>query len=131
MRELVVQFIKFAGVGAIGTLAHYAVLVAMVHLAGTNPVFSSGLGAIVGAIINYVLNYAHTFRSHERHRDAAPKFIIVALVGILINLFMMYVLVAILDVYYLAAQVVATGAVLGWNFVGNRYWTFRGDRAVQ
>jgi putative flippase GtrA len=131
LRELGVQFTKFAGVGAIGTLAHYAVLVAMVHLAGANPVFSSGLGAIVGAIINYLLNYTHTFRSHARHRDAAPKFIIVALVGILINLFMMYVLVAILDVYYLAAQIVATGAVLGWNFVGNRYWTFRGDLAVR
>jgi putative flippase GtrA len=117
-------------VGAIGTLGHYAVLVALVHM-GANPVFSSGLGAIVGAIVNYTLNYRHTFESNQRHRIAAPKFIIVSLVGILINLVVMYLLVTVLDVYYLAAQIVATGVVLGWNFLGNRYWTFRGDLAVR
>ena len=131
LRQLGVQFTRFAGVGAIGTLCHYAVLVALVNVIGTNPVFASGVGAIVGAIINYTLNYRHTFYSHERHRDAAPKFIIVSLVGILLNLFMMYFLVAVFHVYYLAAQIVATGVVLGWNFLGNRYWTFRSDLAVR
>jgi putative flippase GtrA len=68
--------------------------------------------------------------SAAHHRDAAPKLIIVSFVGILTNLFMMYVLVAIFDVYGLAARIVA-GAGLGWNLVGNRYWTSRGDLAVR
>jgi len=129
LRELGIQFTKFAGVGAIGTVAHYVVLVGLVNLAGTNPVFASGVGAMVGASVNYVLNYRHTFDSKARHRDAAPKFVIVALVGILINMLVMLVLVAILGVYYLVAQILATGVVLGWNFLGNRFWTFRGDPA--
>jgi len=72
-RELGIQFTKFAGVGVIGTIGHYAVLVALVNLLGTNPVFSSGIGATVGAVINYMLNYRHTFDSKARHREAAPK----------------------------------------------------------
>ena len=130
MRELGIQFTKFAGVGAIGTVAHYFVLVVLVSLAGTNAVLASGLGFAVGAIVNYTLNYKCTFNSSERHQVAAPKFLSVCLVGISLNLLIMYALTSALGVYYLLAQVIATGVVLIWNFLGNRFWTFRSDLAL-
>lgn len=129
--DLSMQFTKFAGVGAIGTIGHYAVLVALVHLAGLDPVLSSGAGALVGAVINYVLNYKCTFHSDQRHVQAAPKFVAVAAVGLVVNVLMMALLVDVLGFYYLVAQVIATGVVLVWNFLGNRYWTFRRDLAVR
>jgi putative flippase GtrA len=109
----------------IGTIGHYATLVALVDLAGADPVVSSGVGFAVGAFINYTLNYRCTFRSNERHALVAPRFLLVASIGISINLLIMYCLVTGLNLYYLAAQVISTGIVLLWNFAGNRFWAFR------
>lgn len=125
------QFIKFAGVGAIGTLAHYLTLVTLVGLGRVDPVLASVMGSIVGAIINYTLNYRWTFNSAERHAIAVPKFFSVMSVGLLLNACFMYVLVSMFHVYYLAAQIVVTGIILGWNFLGNRLWTFRNDVPVR
>jgi putative flippase GtrA len=127
LRELGTQFIKFAGVGLIGTVGHYSVLVALVDLAGADPVLASTLGFITGAIINYRVNHKFTFNSSASHKTAAPKFLSVALIGVLVNITIMYLLVSIFLFYYLIAQIAATGIVLIWNFLGNRLWTFRVD----
>jgi putative flippase GtrA len=37
----------------------------------------------------------------------------------------MSVAISLIQLHYLIAQVIATGIVLIWNFLGNRIWTFR------
>ena len=66
---IIKQFFSFAAVGAVGTLAHYSTLIALVQVLHFNPVVSSGIGFIIGALINYTLNYRLTFRSTKLHRD--------------------------------------------------------------
>ena len=119
------QFFSFAAVGVVGTAAHYSTLIALVQFMHVNPVVSSGAGFIVGALVNYALNYRLTFRSTKLHRDSMPKFFLVALFGLAFNTAIMALMTEIWKVYYLIAQVLATAAVLVWNFAVNRYWTFR------
>jgi len=119
------QFASFTGVGAIGTAAHYCVLIALVDVLQLRPIPSSALGFTVGAFVNYSLNYRFTFRSTKMHRESMPKFFIVATAGLLLNTAIMGVLTAMLSVHYLLAQIVATAGVLVWNFSINRCWTFR------
>ena len=119
------QFIRFSGVGVIGTSGHYVVLIALVQLGGADPVIASTLGFIVGALINYYLSYHFVFRSSARHRDGLPKFITVALTGMIINTAVMALLTSQAFFPYLVNQVIATTCVLFWNFFGNRLWTFR------
>lgn len=104
------------------------VLVALVHLIGSNPVFASGAGSLVGAILNYFLNYRFTFNSNEAHKIALPRFLLVVLIGFNLNILIMYIGVDVYEVYYLFVQVIATGVVLIWNFSGNRFWTFANDK---
>jgi putative flippase GtrA len=118
------QFIQFAGVGAVGTLAHYLALVMLVEMIGTNAVVASTLGATLGALVNYVLNRRYTFRSGKRHTEALTKFLVVAAIGLTLNALLMLVFFDTLDFHYLAAQVISTVLVLTWNFVGNKLWTF-------
>ena len=118
------QFGRFAVVGGIATSIHYAVLLALVQLAGFNPVWASAIGYAASAVVNYFLNYRYTFGSRSSHGPAALKFATVAGLGLLLNSLVMGGLVR-LDAHYLAAQIAATGAVLLWNFFGARYWTFR------
>ena len=59
-KQLISQFISFAGVGIIGTAGQYATLILLVQLFDIQAVLSSGFGAVVGALINYYLNYKDT-----------------------------------------------------------------------
>lgn len=130
-KTLHIQFLLFAGVGVIGTAAHYSVLIALVQLARADAVISSTLGFVVGAFVNYTLNYLFTFNSSKRHHDALPKFFTVALLGMVANAAIMAELVHQAGMHYLPAQIVATVAVLVWNFAGSKIWVFREKRSEQ
>ena len=114
----------FAGLGVIGTLGHYTVLVVLVQFWAVDPVFASSLGFVVGAVINYILNYHFTFQSRKRHSEALTKFLIVAIIGAGINGFIMYIGVENTRINYMIIQLFATLVVLLWNFIVNSLWTF-------
>jgi len=118
------QFFIFAGIGAIGTVGHYATLILLVQAIHTDPVFATTIGFIIGALINYVLNYRITFNSNKRHRETLTKFFSVASLGAVINGLIMSTGMNMFDVHYLIIQVIATCFVLVLNFTANKYWTF-------
>jgi putative flippase GtrA len=122
------QFSMFSLVGAVGTIAHYILLFLLVSLLAVHPVAASVAGALLGAAINYTLNYRFTFRSDRLHREALPRFLAIAAVGMVLNATLMWQLVEPLQLHYLIAQLIATGCVLVWSYLGNRHWTFeKGD----
>lgn len=125
------QFIHFAGVGSVSAIGHYGLLIALVQGMAVAPVPASAAGALLGAGINYSLNYRYTFRSSRRHRDAVIKFAVVASVGLMLNTFFMWLGVERLGLHYLLGQIVTTGLVLIWSFLGNRYWTFHVAQAEE
>jgi putative flippase GtrA len=131
MPHTCIQFIRYALVGATGTVTHYAVLMAAVIGLGAAPVAASSAGAAIGAVVNYLLNYRFTFDSSKRHAEAAVKFAVVAAAGVLLNSAMLSATLYLAGVHYLMAQVVATAAVLMFGFVANRLWTFRSQPHVR
>jgi putative flippase GtrA len=124
LNRLAYRFVKFAGVGAIGTAGHYITLFLLVHVVALDAVIASSAGFLVGAIINYVLNYKFTFRSRQSHSSTAPKFFAIALGGFFLNGAAMALFVNKIGLYYLLAQVITTGLILIWTFLANHYWTF-------
>ena len=118
------QFLRYAGAGAIGTGAQYAVLIALVQLAHVGAVAASTAGAIVGALVNYGLNYRFTFASRKAHAHTVPRFAIVAVGGIVLNAVVVAAVLATFGPHYLVAQVLATAAVLAAGYLANRVWTF-------
>jgi putative flippase GtrA len=121
------QFLRFAGVGVIGTGAHYLALVSLVQFAGVNPIVSSMVGFALGGLVNYFLNYHFTFQSNQPHQSAMAKFFTVALLGLALNSLIVTLGIKKLAIHYLWAQLIATGVVLIWNFGSNRLWTFSAD----
>jgi len=118
------QFARYGSAGAIGTVAHFAILAALVQFAGASPVVASTMGAIVGAIINYALNYRFTFASSRAHHIALPRFCAIAAGGIVLNAAVLSATLALVRPHYLIAQLVATSVVLIAGFLANRKWTF-------
>jgi putative flippase GtrA len=121
------QFAMFTAVGAVGTGAHFLVLILVVERLGGGVLIGSTAGFITGAGINYFLNYHLTFSSTKRHVHALPLFLLVAGAGMLLNALVMGVTYQVFALNYLGCQVIATGLVLLWNFAANRLWTFGGQ----
>lgn len=119
------EFVAFAGMGLVGTLAHYSALLALVEWVGLASVTGSAIGFVLGALVNYLLNYKFTFRSSAAHSKVLPKFLTVAAVGFGLNSLFMLAGTLWLSVHYLVVQMLATGAVLFWGFAANLLWTFK------
>lgn len=119
------HFMRFAAVGICGTAAHYSVLWTLVEYAAMPVLIATSIGFGVGALVNYALNRRFTFDSDATHTDALPKFMTVALLGLVLNALIVKVLNVHFGIHYMLAQVFATGTVLVWNFAVNYLWTFR------
>jgi putative flippase GtrA len=124
MKRVIKQFSVFGLVGLAGTAAHYALLLLLVSGFAVYPVIASSAGAILGAFINYYLNYRFTFRSNKRHGESMPRFFTVAAIGFLLNGGLMWGATEVWRMHYLLGQILATGIVLMWNYLGNLCWTF-------
>ena len=131
LEALILQFAKFSGVGAIGTVGHYLTLIFLVQILGFPPVIGSTCGFIVGALINYYLNYTYTFASNKSHREAMTKFFVVAFLGMCLNAAIMFAGIYYLQMNYILSQIIATGIVLTSNFAFNRLWTFSETEGTQ
>lgn len=118
------RFLRFAAVGAVGTAAHYALLLGLVELGGVDPVLGSVGGFLLGALVNYGLSRSLVFASERAHVEALPRFLAVAGMGLVINALLMRLLVHVLGLHYLLAQIVTTGLLLLWHYCGNAVWTF-------
>ena len=122
--KFLAQFSRFLVIGGLATAIQYGVLIALVQLLDFDPVIASATGFVISALANYALNRRYTFRSSQGHQTAAPRFAIVATSGLLLNTLLMWVIGTMLKQHYLLAQILATGAVLAWNFWLHRHWTF-------
>lgn len=106
-----------------GTGVHYTVFVVLVSGLNHSAALSAMIGAAVGALTNYFLNYYLTFASDKRHREAIPRFMTMAAVGVAMNGMIVEAL-TLYEVNFLFAQVVATLVILGINFTVSRLWIF-------
>jgi len=128
------QFVKFAVVGAIGTVVNLAVLkltlVVWGELSATTPfaieAFASGLAFAVAVVNNYLLNRWWTFRSSRTMSTEFLKFLSVSLAGLVLNELVFWVFRAQLEIDVFISQLLAIACILPFNFTVNKLWSFRG-----
>lgn len=119
------KFFKFLGVGGVATAIQYGILILLVETGLAIAVVASTIGYIISGVLNYTLNYYYTFQSEAKHHSAVVKFIVVAAVGLGINSALVFLLTEVVSLYYLVAQIIATVAVLLWNFTAHLFWTYK------
>jgi len=98
------------------------------------------LAALVGflfAVTNgFILNSRWTFRQNDptRRKVQYAKFVLVNAIGLVLNQTILFVVNGMLvagrpqgekGLEPLIAMAVATGIVVFWNFLANKYWTFK------
>jgi putative flippase GtrA len=119
----------FAFVGAGAACTHLAILLVLVEIMKVDVIGASTCAFLAAAVLSYALNQRFTFTRTTSHATALSKFLLVSVLGLALNAGLMSGLIAWTSLHYLAAQVIAAGVVLAWNYTGNRLWTFTSNEA--
>ncbi|HXW68614.1 MAG TPA: GtrA family protein [Dissulfurispiraceae bacterium] len=130
MREVIPQkyavFLKYAIVGCIGTALDVGSLYVFVGLLHINLLIAAALSFILAVVNNFILNKHWTFQNKSSNvRKQFIKFLIVSMIGLLLTEIFMSLLVYGLKLWYITSKLVTSVLVLMWNFLANKYWTFK------
>jgi len=124
-RSAWIQLLKFCIVGASGYVVNLVVYYALIHGAGAQYLVASVVAFLVAWLNNFVLNRQWTFpKVGTSPVRQAAKYLIVSVIGLVVNLGILWALVhAGTDA--LLAQAIAIAAVTPLTFVLTRSWAFR------
>lgn len=137
--KFIMQFGKFFIVGILNTVLDFAVLNFLMWMTqtykGPSIVIFGTISFSVAVINSYFLNKYWTFG--DQSKEQAPrqfiKFLSVAIVGLVLNNSIIYIITTLINpIFGLTpvlwanfAKVVATGVVLAWNFAGYKLFVFK------
>lgn len=142
-RKEVKRFVKFATVGALGSVTDFAILNILIQVFGASLFVANTFSFTAAVIQNFALNRRWTFpESQERQAGGQLlRFTLVSILGLAINQVVFLTVHHALEPYweqliaspelafavsYNFAKLFAIGVVLFWNFAANRLWTYRG-----
>jgi putative flippase GtrA len=128
IRPALLQWLRFAAVGATNTLLSWCVYAGLVRL-GVHYLAASGLAFGVGAVNSYALNRRWTFRSHGRPMPEALRFGVVQGLGLGIDVCLLYVVVHGAGIPHLIAQALVFPVASAVTFLLSRHWAFATARA--
>ena len=129
-RRGVRQFIKFGLVGASSTIIDWGIYLVLTRFLGIYYIMAKILSFSIAVINSYIWNRRWTFRSNNPQKlREFIKFLIIAFVGVVLNSMIMYIVVDFVHLSDLYGLVFASGIVMFWNFLANKYYTFKESQA--
>jgi dolichol-phosphate mannosyltransferase len=119
------QLVRFSLVGASGYVVNLAVYSTLVVALDVQYVVAAVIAFCIAVTNNFLLNRRWTFRATDgRVTFQAPRFLIVSLCALGLNLIVLELLVGALGVHKVVAQAAAILTATPVNFVGNKLWSF-------
>jgi putative flippase GtrA len=119
------SLIRFAISGGLATLTHITVFVALVEWLQLRPLYASVPAFLAAVVVSYTLNYRWTFRADGPHQVLFPRFVLVALAGLVLNLLITYLVVDLGHFWYGYALVAIILIIPVTTFLLSRFWVFQ------
>jgi len=125
------QFVKFSLVGVFNTFIDFGVYFILTRFLGLYYIIANLIANLIALTFSFFVNKKWTFRNkNNKVKEQYLKFFTVYIAYLLL-----YNLIFIAATHYLSqfkigesdlwAKVIATIICLFWNFLANRFWTFR------
>lgn len=129
MRKLLAQFMKFGVVGAIAFVIDYGLLALLTEVFSVNYLVSATISFTVSVIFNYLasMRYVFTHKEDISRRREFVTFVVLSVIGLIINNVCMWAGVELFGVHYLITKIVATAIVMIWNFVTRKIFLDAGE----
>ena len=119
------SLIRFGTTGVLATLTHVAVFVALVEWLNLRPLYAAAPAFLAAVGVSYGLNYRWTFRADGPHQVMLPRFVLVALAGLGINLLITWLVVDVGKYWYGFALMLVVTLVPLMTYLLSRFWVFR------
>ena len=125
IRGFLLKFLKFGVVGFSGLFIDFGLTYLFKEVLHVQKYVSNAIGFMMAASSNYFLNRIWTFESTNPNIALEyTEFIIISLVGLVINTAILYLLVSKLKMNFYLSKVFAIAVVTLWNFFANLLVTF-------
>lgn len=122
--HIIKQFCKYLGSGSAATTVHYILLILLVEFWSWNAIIASSVGFVCGALTGFTLNKKFVFRDAGAGKIACLKYFIMSGIGAIFNILLLWILIHVVHLYYLLAQLIATGSIVVGNFTCCKLWIF-------
>jgi putative flippase GtrA len=124
--DLFWKFLKFGVVGGSGVVVDFGITWLLKEQMKLNKYVANSVGFVCAVVSNYYLNRIWTFQSHDPSVAVQfGKFALAALVGLVLNNAIIYLLTERFKYKFYASKLIATGIVTLWNFWANITFTFK------
>ncbi len=119
------KFIKFSLVGFSGVFVDFGTTFVCKEVLKIQKYVANTCGFALAATTNYLMNRMWTFHSTNPNVMLEfTRFFIIALIGLFINLLIIWTMTGKFKVNFYISKLVATLLVTLWNFLINAYYTF-------
>jgi len=119
------KFVKFCLVGLSGVIVDFGITFFCKEILKIQKYISNAFGFCIAATSNYILNRIWTFQSDNPNITLEfTRFFFISLIGLGINLLIIWAMAGKLKVNFYLSKLVATIIVTLWNFLINAYYTF-------
>lgn len=120
--SLYIQFIRYGFVGIIAFSIDFGFLFLFTKYLHIYYLISATLSFLIALVVNYLLSTKWVFkkRTGTSVNNELIIFVVIAVIGLLINDLIMWFLTDIINLFYLISKIVASLIVLFWNFYGRR-----------
>lgn len=116
--KLLMQIIKFVIVGGIATIIDYIIFFILHELLKVPTLPSNIISFTVSVIYNYIASVKWVFDvKKEDPKKQFIIFLILSIIGLLINTAIVYVTIDLLHWYSMICKIIATGIVMVFNFI--------------
>lgn len=127
-KDYIKQFISYVFVGGMAALVEWATFSLALYVLGLNHLLATVISFLLATFVNWILGRKLTFKDHCNNysliRDCLQVYL-ASLMGLGINLLLMYVFVDIWKWQPLLSKVLATGIVFVWNFLVRKLFIYR------
>ena len=125
--NFILKIVKFMVVGTLGTFVNLAFLYLFTDIFKIYYIISEIIAFFISVIHNYLLNKIWTFKEEFKEQliNKYFRYTTICLISLLSNLSMLFILVEFYHIWYIYAEILATGGSSLINFLGSLLWTFR------
>ena len=118
------SYIKFALVGVMNTLLNWSIFFILTKVE-LYYIVANVIAYLIATIHSYFWNSIWVFKYNNGSKiKSSIKFIVLNIIGLLINTIILYVLVDIFNINKLISLMLTTVIVMIINYVANKVWVF-------
>lgn len=122
-----ISLIKFGIVGVSNTLVNWIIFFILNHI-GVYYITANVIAYLIATANSYFWNSKWVFKFKKEESLKAPlRFILLNLIGLVLNSTILYLLVDLLHFSRMISLIIATGIVMIVNYFINKIWVFKGN----